>query len=104
MIHSELSWKQLTDRLYTERFLTFERSEKDELDAGRLWTEAARRGKPTSRKGLLRALPVCDLEDIEQRVLIKLVDEETLRVAAGSSAPGVYIAQMVRNEALDHVP
>jgi RNA polymerase sigma factor (sigma-70 family) len=103
MIYSELPWKQLTQRLYEERFVTKTRTEADELDAAHLWTEAARRVKLIARKGFRRTIPAYDLEDIEQRVLIKLLAENALRTAAGSNAPGIYIAHMIRNEVLDHV-
>ena len=96
MIYSELSWRQLTDQLYIERFDSVSHGEDDEIAASRLWTEAARRVKLIARKGFRRTIPACDLEDIEQRVLIKLLSEETLRAAAGSNAPGIYIAQMIR--------
>jgi len=67
-----------------------------------VWTEAARRIKNITRHGF-RSIPPQDREDIEQRILVKLLDEPTLRAAAGATAPGIYIAHMIRNEAFDFV-
>lgn len=101
MIYSQITWKQLTDNLYIERSNAAGPTPLDDVEAARLWTEAARRVKLIARKGFRRTIPICDLEDIEQRVLIKLLDEQTLHAAAGSNSPGIYIAHMIRNEALD---
>ncbi|MDQ3282208.1 MAG: sigma-70 family RNA polymerase sigma factor [Acidobacteriota bacterium] len=68
-----------------------------------LWAEATRRVRLIARKGFRRTLAISDLEDVEQAVIMKLLDVHVLLTAAGSSSPGVYIARMIRNAALDHM-
>lgn len=102
MNYSEMPWRQLTMRLYDERVQQRRQPAAAlETETARLWTEAARRVKLIARKGFRKQIPICDLEDVEQRVLLKLLVEDNLRAAAGSNSPGIYIAHMIRNEALD---
>lgn len=105
MNYEEIPWKNLTAKLYDERFGAHvplhAQSPVDEDETARLWTEAARRVKLIARKGFRRSISAYDLEDIEQRVLVKLLAEDNLRAAAGALSPGHYIARMIRNEAVD---
>jgi len=102
-MHSEIPWQTLTQQAYDARRQALDGTTRaaDEFDEARLWTEVARRVKLIARKGFRRTIPVCDLEDIEQRVLIKLLSPAILGAAVSSSSPGVYIARMITNEALD---
>jgi RNA polymerase sigma factor (sigma-70 family) len=103
MMHSEIPWQTLTEQLYEARLRAINRTTPavDEFEEARLWTEVARRVKLIARKGFRRTIPAYDLEDIEQRVLIKLLSPDILRSAVSSSSPGIYIARVITNETLD---
>lgn len=102
-MHSEIPWQTLTEQIYDARLRAISgmTPASDEFEEARLWTEVARRVKLIARKGFRRTIPTYDLEDIEQRVLIKLLSPNILRTAVSSSSPGIYIARMITNEALD---
>src|SRR5687768_2883482 len=87
MMHSELSWKTLTQRVYDLRVRDLNGAVGlgDDLETARLWSEVARRVKLIARKGFRRTIPIYDLEDVEQRVMIKLLSPQILRAAVTSN-------------------
>ncbi len=103
MNYAHLPWPSLTDQLYAHRLLDTLGAPSPPEIAADLWAEATRRVQLIARKGFRRTIPISDLEDVEQAVILKLLDIDVLRTAAGSRSPGVYIARMVRNTALDHL-
>lgn len=102
-MYSDNQWRELTGKLYVDRTRRGTPTPAQESESARLWQEMTERVQRIARKGFCRRIPLADVEDIEQRVILKLLSPRTLRVATHSSSPGMYIAQMIRHELVDYV-